>query len=249
MILITGATGHLGQATISYLLQKIPASQLAVLARDKNKAAGFQEKGLDIRIGDYDDYTSLLSAFKNIDKLFFISGSDVANRQKQHENVVNAAKEAGVGHIVYTSFARKNETVTNPLGELAFSHIETDKLIKVSGISYTILRNGLYADVLPLFFGDKVLETGIYLPAGEGKAAFISRNDIAEAAANILSSEGHENKEYNIVNEEKKIYAVQFHPEVSHTEFGNQILENFVFKICQCEKNWELTDFISAEIQ
>jgi NAD(P)H dehydrogenase (quinone) len=207
MILITGATGQLGQATIEHLIKKVPASQLAILARDQNKATGFQKKGLDVRIGDYDNYSSLLSAFQNIDKLFFISGTDVANRQQQHENVVKAAKEAGVKHIVYTSFARKNETTTNPLGILAFSHIKTDELIKESGMVYTILQNSLYADVLPLFFGDKVLETGIYLPAGNGKAAYISRQDIAEAVANILSTEGHENKVYKIANAEN--YSLQ----------------------------------------
>src|SRR5215211_2610227 len=103
MILITGSTGQLGKATIEFLLKKIPAGEVAALAREERK-------------GDYDDKASLVVAFKGIDKLFFISGNDVANRQKQHENVVAAAKEAGVKHIIYTSFARKNETGSNPLG-------------------------------------------------------------------------------------------------------------------------------------
>ena len=207
MILITGATGQLGKATIDFLLKKIPADKIAALARNENKATDLKAKGIDIRIGDYSDYSSLVNAFKGIDKLFFVSGNDVANRQKQHETVVRAAKEAGVKHIIYTSFARKNESDTNPLGILATSHIETDKLIKASGISYTIMLNGLYADVLPMFFGDKVLETGIFLPAGDGKAAYTTRLDIAEAAANLLTTEGHENKEYKITNTEN--YSLQ----------------------------------------
>ncbi len=202
MILVTGSTGQLGKTTIEFLLRKMPAKNIAALARDEFKASGLIAKGVDVRVGDYEDPASLISAFKGIDKLFFVSGSDVARRQEQHKNIVNAAKEAGVKHIVYTSFARKNETESNPLGIVAAAHIETDKLIKESGIPYTIMLNGLYADVLPMFFGNKVLDSGIFLPAGEGKAAYITRNDIAEAAANILAGDGHEKKEYVIANTE-----------------------------------------------
>ena len=95
---------------------------------------------------------------------------------------------------------RKNETESSPIYLIGNSHIATDKLIKASGLKYTIMLNSLYSDVLPMFFGEKVLETGIYLPSGDGKAAFTTRNDMAEAAANILTSEGHENKEYIIAN-------------------------------------------------
>lgn len=202
MILITGATGQLGKVTIDFLLNKIPVNEIGALVRDENKAADLKEKGVNVKIGNYDDKASLIAAFNGVDKLFFISGNDVANRYKQHENVVSAAKEAGVKHIIYTSFARKNETDANPLGILATSHINTDKMVKESGIPYTILRNGLYADVLPMFFGERVLETGIYLPAGDGKAAYITREDIAHAAVNILTTEGHEGKEYKIENTE-----------------------------------------------
>jgi NAD(P)H dehydrogenase (quinone) len=207
MILITGSTGQLGKSTIEFLLKKLPASQIAALARDEEKAGSLKEKGIEVRKGDYDDKASLVSAFKGIDKLFFVSGSDVFKRMQQHKNVVEAAKEAGVKHIIYTSFSRKNETESNPLGIIAKSHIETDKIIRESGISFTILLNGLYADVLPMFFGEKVFETGIFLPAGDGKAAYVSRNDIAEAAANIISTPGHEGNEYVLANSEN--YSLQ----------------------------------------
>ena len=202
MILVTGATGHLGNATINFLLNKVPASKVGALVRNKKKAAPLNAKGVQIISGDYDNYDSLVKAFNGVDKLLLISGNDVANRQQQHENVIKAAKEAGVKHIFYTSFTRKNETSSNPLGILASSHIETDRLIKESGIPYTIMLNGLYADALPMFFGEKVLEAGIVLPAGEGKAAFTSRLDIAEAAANLLTTDGHKNKTYELSNTE-----------------------------------------------
>ena len=201
MILITGATGHFGKATIDFLLKKgVSANAISALVRDEAKAGDLKAKGVNIKTGNYDDYASLLSAFKGVDKLLLISGNDVFNRLKQQENAVKAAKEAGVKHIIYTSFVRKNETETSPIAFVGKSHIETDKLIKASGIPYTIMLNGLYADVLPMFFGEKVLETGIFLPAGNGLAAYTTRHDMAEAAANILTGTGHENKEYVITS-------------------------------------------------
>ena len=221
MILVTGATGQLGSATIEFLLQKLPASQIAALVRDEQKAADLANKGIDIRTGDYDNPVSLEKAFTGIKKLFFISGNDVVARLQQHENVVNAAKIAGVPHIIYTSFARKNETDTNPLGLIASSHIETDKLVKESGIPYTIMLNGLYADVLPFFFGDHVFDNGIQLPAGNGAAAYILRNDIAEAAANILTTDGHQGKTYHISNTEK--YTMQQVANILSELSGNEV--------------------------
>lgn len=200
MILITGATGHFGTHTIDMLLKSgVAPSQIAALVRTPEKAAGLAEKGIVIRQGDYNDYNSLVAAMQGADKLLLISGDDIQNRLKQHENAIKAAKEAGVKHIVYTSFSRKNETENNPLGPVALSHIETEKLIKNSGIPYTLMQNGLYFDVLPLFFGEQVLETGIFLPTDNGKTAFATRSDMAEAAAKILTTQGHENKTYQTV--------------------------------------------------
>ncbi|MCE5204655.1 MAG: SDR family oxidoreductase [Porphyromonadaceae bacterium] len=202
-ILITGATGQLGKATIDFLIQKgIAANQISALARSAEKAADLSAKGIKIKIGDYLDYSSLVAAFNGVEKLFFISGSELGTRVEQHRNAINAAKEAGVKHIIYTSGFRKNETDTSPVAFLIRQHSETEKFIRASGISYTFLLNGLYADVLPGFLGENVFETGIFLPAGNGKAAFTVRLDIAEAAANILLTTGHENKEYVFTNTE-----------------------------------------------
>lgn len=208
MILITGATGHLGTATINALLQKgVDANQISALARDDSKAANLKAKGINIVTGNYDDYTSLVAAFKNVDKLFFVSGNDVANRNGQHYNVVNAAKEAGVKHVVYTSYSRKNETETSALWVIGQSHLATEKWLKESGLTYTILKNNLYADYVPFFIGEKVLETGtIYFPAGKGKASLVSRVEMGEAAASVLASSGHENKTYDITNTETYSY-------------------------------------------
>lgn len=203
MILITGATGHFGRATIDFLLKKgISANNISALVRDVTKAEDLKTKHINLKIGDYNNYASMVEAFKGIDKLLLVSGSDVVNRGKQQINAVNAAKEAGVKHIIYTSFERKNETETSPVAFLAKPHIDTENQIKASGMAYTILKNNLYLDVLPMFFGKQVLETGIFIPAGDTKAAYALRNDMAEAAANILTSQGHENKEYSLSNSE-----------------------------------------------
>lgn len=200
-ILVTGATGHFGKATIEYLLKKgYPATAIAALVRDASKATALQETGIDIRTGDYEDYASLVKAFTGIDKLLLVSSNDLNNRSAQQANAVKAAREAGVKYILYTSFVRKDETDASPIAFVAQSHIATEKLIRESGLTYTIFRNNLYLDFVPVFIGEKVLETGVYWPAGNTPGAYALREEMAEAAANVLTGSGHEHKEYNISN-------------------------------------------------
>jgi len=131
-ILITGARGHFGKATIDFLLRKgISANQISALTRNEEKAADLKAKGIEVKIGTYDDPASLIAAFKGVEQLLFVSGSDVVHRQKQHENIVDAAIAAGIKQIIYTSFVRKSDT--SSLGIMATAHVETDKLIKASG--------------------------------------------------------------------------------------------------------------------
>jgi len=208
MILVTGATGPLGKAVVEFLLKKTPAVNIAALVRDPAKAEDLKAQGVDIRQGDYNDYASLVKAFTSIDKLYLVSGNDLPNRAAQQASVVRAAKQAGVKHILYTSFQRKNETASSPISFVSLSHLSTEKAIKESGLTYTILKHTLYADIIPLFIGDKVLETGvIFQPAGEGQVTYATRSDMAEAAANILTGEGHENKVYEIAGNQAVSYA------------------------------------------
>jgi NAD(P)H dehydrogenase (quinone) len=208
MIMITGATGQLGAAVIRYLLEKTDASKLAVLVRDPSKAQDLSETGIQVRQGDYDDTKSLVQAFSGVEKLYFVSGSDIMKRGLQHKNVVDAAMEAGVKHVFYTSFQRHNESESSPIALVAKAHIDTENQLKDSGLAYTILRHNLYADIVPMFVGENVLQSGlIYLPAGEGKAAYVSRDNMAEAAASLLLSDGHQNKIYNVSNNQSVSYA------------------------------------------
>ena len=196
MILVTGATGHLGKAATEFLLQKTEPKNIAVFARNQEKAANLKSKGIDVRLGDYDDYTSLVNAFKGIEKLYFVSGNDLEKREQQHLNIIKAAKETSVKHVVYTSFQRKKEDASSPIAIVAQCHINTEKWLIASGLSYTILKHALYMDGIPMFTGSNVLEKGIFLPAGNGKVSYALRSEMAEAAANILTSDGHENKIY-----------------------------------------------------
>jgi NAD(P)H dehydrogenase (quinone) len=197
MILITGATGNLGKAVINNLLKKMPANQIAALARDMNKVKELKAKNVDIRIGDYNDTASLDIAMQGVEKLLLVSSNDIITRLGQHRNVVDAAKKVNVKHIMYTSAAMKN-IEDSPLKSAMEAHFKTEDFIKESGLNYTILRNTLYADNIPMFVGEKAVEKGLFFPAGNGKVAYASRADLAEATAAILTSPGHENKTYTL---------------------------------------------------
>src|SRR5450755_3284628 len=160
MFLVTGATGHLGSAVVSQLLKKTKASEISVLARDENKASAIKAKGIDVRIGSYDDTSSLDKAIKGVSKLLLISGNG-PNRLQQHKNVVIAAKKAGVAQIVYPSISIKDmkSAAIRPIME---SISLTDNIIKESGLKYTLLRNTLYTGGTPLYGGEKILKSGIF---------------------------------------------------------------------------------------
>ena len=207
MILVTGATGQFGSKAIDHLLKMgSNSSEISALVRDLDKAKSLADKGIDLRVGDYSDHGSLVNAFRGIDKLLLVSSNDRSGFEKrasQHINAINAAKQAQVKHIVYTSFVRKSHFEDSAIAGFQDSHVQTEEALKKSGINYTILQNGIYLEMIPVFAGNNVAETGnILFPAQTGKASFVLREELAEAAAHVLLTESHENKVYQLTNSE-----------------------------------------------
>ncbi len=205
MILITGATGKLGSKIIETLLKNnVPAKQIAALVRDESKAANLKVKGIDIRIGNYDDKNSLDEAMKGISKVLLVSALDAGKIMQQHQNVVDAAKKAGVKCLAYTSHClHDRDTLVNPL---MLTHFETEDYIMASGLNYLIFRNILYMDSMAMFMlGKNWQETGISLPAGDGGVSYALRSDEAEAIGNLLAKEDCTNRIYNFTG--SKLYS------------------------------------------
>lgn len=197
MILVTGANGNLGTQTIDFLIEQDSSEKIAGLVRTEEKGADLKEKGVDIRIGDYTDYASLQKAMQNVNTLLLISSSSLEGRVQQHENVINAAKEAEVNHIFYTSIVHADEE----LSPLSPDHHETEKILKQAGIDYTIYRHTFYGEFLPMYLGD-ALDTGEwYFPSGGEKINLALRSEMAEALANGLFSRAeHKNEVYEITS-------------------------------------------------
>ncbi len=200
MILITGATGKMGGIVIETLLKNgIPSNQIAALVRDENKAAALKEKGIDVRIGDYNNRHSLDKAMIGIDKVLLVSGLDISRIMEQHLNVIDAAKEAGVNCLAYTSNCLKEkESLVNYIMQ---THFETEEYIISSGMNYLIFRNVLYMESMAGYMlGKDVFENGIHLPAGDGRVSYALRSDEAEAIGNVLSTGECTNRIYNFTN-------------------------------------------------
>lgn len=196
-IAITAATGQLGRLVVEDLLRHVAPSELVLVVRDPARAAPFAERGVLVRQADYDDPATLDSALAGVDRLLLISSSEVGRRVAQHTAVVRAAKAAGVSHIVYTSAPRADTSTLSVVPE----HKVTEEVIRESGLTFTLLRNGWYTEN----YADRIaaaLATGTFVgAAGEGRVASATRADYAAAAATVLSGTGHDNAVYELAGD------------------------------------------------
>ena len=199
-IAVTGATGQLGRLVIDTLKAKVPASEIVALARDPEKAAAL---GVAVRQADYAKPATLAQALVGVDRLLFISSSEVGQRAVQHRNVIDAAKGAGVGTVVYTSLLHAD---TSPLS-LAGEHRVTEAELKASGLRYTILRNGSYTENYTASVGGAVARGALIGSAGDGRISSATRADYAEAAAAVLIGDGHEGRTYELAGDEAHTLA------------------------------------------
>jgi NAD(P)H dehydrogenase (quinone) len=154
------------------------------------------DSNFDVAYGNYTDAALLEAAFSGVDKLLFISTSALGEeRMLHHRNVVNAARGAGVKHIIYTSVIKPQA-----LSNFAASpgHFHTEALIRESGIAHTFFRNNLYLDIVPFGFAGALATGALAHSGGNGRIGFVARADIAEGLATVLTTEGHRNREYPI---------------------------------------------------
>lgn len=198
MIVITGASGQLGQLVIHELLKSVPASQLVAAVRNPEKADNLKALGVSVRQADYTQPQTLDSAFAGASKVLLISSSEIGARAAQHANVIAAAEKAGLQLLAYTSILHAD---TTPLG-LAIEHKATEKRLAESSVPHVILRNGWYtenyaASVPP------ALQYGVLMgAAGDGRIASAARADYAAAAAAVLLADDQAGKVYELAGDD-----------------------------------------------
>lgn len=191
---ITGATGQLGTLVVEQLKGRMNTENMVALIRTPEKA---NELEIEARAFDYNNSEDLQEQLKGIDKLLLISANEIGQRARQHKNVIQAAKKAGVTWIVYTSLLHADSTSVNLAGE----HLETEKYLIESGIDYTILRNGWYTENYTASIAGAIAGGAFIGSAGSGKISSAARIDYAEAAAVVLLSENYKGKVFELAGD------------------------------------------------
>jgi NAD(P)H dehydrogenase (quinone) len=194
-IAVTGATGNLGRLVLDALLARgVAADQIIAIGRSIDKLADFAEAGVQVRAAEYGRPETVAAAIAGADTVLLISGSEVGGRVAQHAAVIDAAKQAGVHLLAYTSLTDADSTPHL----LAPEHKATEQLIRESGIPFTILRNNMYTENSVGLVQQAAATGAIVSSAGEGRMASASRKDYAEAAAVVLTESGHEGVVYEL---------------------------------------------------
>ena len=189
MIVVTGATGQLGRAIIEKLVVRIPAAQIGASVRSPEKAADLEALGVRVRQGDYRDPASLTRAFEGAAQVLMVSSNARAyggDPLSQHRVAIEAARSAGAARIVYTSQMAAGASSAFPP---ALDHAATEDMLDQSGLAWTALRNGFYASSALNFLGDSP-DTGLLETPTDGKIAWTTHADLAEAAAVLLADAG-----------------------------------------------------------
>jgi len=196
---ITGASGQLGRQTAELVLQQCPPCDLILATRTPDALASFTARGVDVRYGDFDEPSSLATAFAGADRLLLISATDLERRLAQHRAAIESARAAGVSQVIYTSGS--NPAPPNPAA-VAPSHHATENALVASGLAWTVLRNSLYADY-QIAEATRAVETGALVHnRGYGCVAYVARDDCAAVAAAVLLHGGHEGTVYDVTGGE-----------------------------------------------
>jgi uncharacterized protein YbjT (DUF2867 family) len=189
LIAVTGATGAVGGRVARLLAERGVPHRL--LVRDPGRAPSLPDA--DVRgIAAYGAYDEVRAALDGVDTLFLVPGHESADRLEQHRTAVRAAADAGVRRIVYLSFTDARADATFTLGR---HHWATEEAVRAAGVAWTFPRMNLDLDFLPFMVTPEGVIEG---PAGDGRAAFVARSDIADAVAALLTTPGHEGRTYDL---------------------------------------------------
>jgi NAD(P)H dehydrogenase (quinone) len=204
-IAITGASGQFGREATRLLIEGgVSPDRLILVTRSPDKLADRAAQGADVRKGDFDDADGLVEALAGAERMLMISGTRVGFREPQHRAAIEAAKSAGVRHVVYTSFIGAVES--NP--SLAVKdHVITERMLRDSGLAWTVLRDAQYGEAVVEAMAPLMIASGEMTSlAGAGHMAFVCRDDCVAAAVAVLQGEGHENQVYQLTGPELVSY-------------------------------------------
>ncbi len=189
MIIVTGATGKLGRLIVEKLVGRVPQNQIGVSVRDPKKAGELEGLGVLVRQGDFNDADSLLYAFEGATQVLIVSSNARASGGDplaQHRTAIDAAKAVGARRIVYTSHMAASAASAFPPAQ---DHAATEEMLSQSGLAWTALRHGFYAESGLMISGEG-LKTGVIEAPADGKVSWTTHADLAEADAIILADEG-----------------------------------------------------------
>ncbi|RPB16392.1 NAD(P)-binding protein [Morchella conica CCBAS932] len=223
-ITVTGATGGLGRATLGYLSEFTSSTGPSIVGTTRSLSRAPQIPNATFRVGDFDTPSTLDTAFAGAAKVLIVSTDSFDNEKRliQHKNAIDACVRAGVGRVYYTSLAI-NGNRENSVSELQHTHLETEKLLKESGLSYTIIREGVYTEAFPLFLSWTPESKSVILPY-DGPIAFASRTELAEGTARLLLSDDEKYVNSTVVLTGPEALTLTQVAEVIRGELGNELV-------------------------
>lgn len=198
-LLVTGASGQLGRAVVRHLLDTLQVSPTRIIAtsRKPETLADLAAQGVTVRAADFDRPDTLATAFRGADRVLLVSTDallEPGKRLVQHRAAVQAAADAGVKHVVYTSLPSPATSHVS----FAPDHLGTEQALAASGLAWTALRNAWYAENLAYTLPSALASGQWVTAAGEGGIAYIARDDLALAAATALASAHADNRVYTL---------------------------------------------------
>jgi len=198
-VVVTGASGQLGRRTAEHVLELRGPDGVILVTRQPEAIADLAAQGADVRFGDFDRPESLREAFSGGERMMLVSATDLERRVGQHRAAIDAAAAAGVRHVVYTSCLRPD--LANP-AVVAASHSATETALVDSGLAWTFLRNSLYAEYQVAEAAAAIASGRLVHNRGDGRVAYVSRDDCAAAAAVVLVGSEHEGRAYDVTGPE-----------------------------------------------